>query len=69
MLHPLLSSEKDARGLPKKIGKPLIALSLSAEARGLFLQLSQGPATRTRTHGPGKCDKTPYSTEKKPLEE
>ena len=50
-------------------GKPLVALSLRAEARGLFLQLNRGLATRTHTHGPDKRDKTPYSTEKKPLEE
>ena len=56
-------------GRTKKIGKLLIALLLRAEARGLFLQPSQDPATRTRTQGLGKRDKTPHSTGKKPLEE
>ena len=67
--QPLLSNEKDARGSHKKPGELLIALSLRAEARGLFLQLNRGPATRTRTQGPSKRNETPYSTEKKPLKE
>ena len=54
-----------ARGAYKKSGELLIALSLRVEARGLFLQLGQVPATRTRIHGPGKHDKTPCSMEKK----
>ena len=56
-------------GHTKKIGKLLIALLLRAEARGLFLQPNQDLATRTRTQGLGKRDKTPRSTRKKPLEE
>ena len=44
-------------GRTKKTGKLLIALLLRAEARGLFLQPSRGPATRTRTWGLDKCDK------------
>ena len=35
--QPLLPSEKDARGSYKKPGELLTALSLRAEARGLFL--------------------------------
>ena len=46
-------------GRTKKIGKLLISLLLRAEARGLFLQPSRGPATRTRTRGLGKRDKHP----------
>ena len=38
-------------GRTKKIGKLLIALSLRAEARGLFLQPSQDPVTQTHTRG------------------
>ena len=38
--QPLLPNEKDARGSHKKPGELLIALSLRAEARGLFLQPS-----------------------------
>ena len=56
-------------GHTKKTGKLLTTLLLQAEARGLFLQPSRDPATRTRTQGLGKRDKTPYSTGKKPLEE
>ena len=41
-------------GRTKKTGKLLIALSLRAEARGLFLQLSRDPATQARTRGLGK---------------
>ena len=36
--QPLLLNEKDARGSHKKLGELLTALSLRAEARGLFLQ-------------------------------
>ena len=36
--QPLLPSKKDVRGSHKKPGELLIALSLHAEARGLFLQ-------------------------------
>ena len=57
------------RGSHKKPGELLIALSLRAEARGLFLQPSQDPATQTRTQGLDKRDKTPHSIAKKPLEE
>ena len=46
-------------GRTKKTGKLLITLLLRAEARGLFLQPSQGPATRTRTRGLGERDKHP----------
>ena len=56
-------------GRLKKTGKLLIALLLRAEAWGLFLQPSQDLATRTRTQGLGKCDKTPHSIGKEPLEE
>ena len=45
-------------GRTKKTGKLLIALLLRAEARGLFLQPSRGPATQTRTRGLGEHDKT-----------
>ena len=38
-------------GRTKKTGKLLTALSLCAEARGLFLQLSRDPATQARTRG------------------
>ena len=41
---PLFLSEKDARGSHKKPGELLIALSLWAEARGLFLQPCGDPA-------------------------
>ena len=41
----LLLNEKDVRGSHKMLGKLLIALALRAEARGLFLQTSRGPAT------------------------
>ena len=41
---PLLPSEKEARGSYKKPGELLIALSLRAEARGLFLQPCRDPA-------------------------
>ena len=61
----LLPNEKDARGSLKEPEELLIALSLRAEARGLFLQLGQVPVTRTRIHGPSKHDKTPCSMEKK----
>ena len=46
-------------GRAKKTEKLLIALLLRAEARGLLLRPSRGPATRTRTRGLGKRDKTP----------
>ena len=45
-------------GRIKKIGKLLTALLLRAEARGLFLRPSRGPATRTRTQGLDKRDET-----------
>ena len=51
---PLLLNEKDARGSHKKPGELLIALSLRAEARGLFLQPCRDPATQARTQGLGK---------------
>ena len=41
-------------GHPKKPGELLIALSLLAEARGLFLQQCRDPATKTRSRGLGK---------------
>ena len=41
-------------GRTKKTGELLIALSLCAEALGLFLQPSRDPATQTRTRGLGK---------------
>ena len=41
-------------GHTKKIGKLLIALSLRAKARGLFLQPSRDPATQALTRGLGK---------------
>ena len=49
--QPLLLNEKDARGSHKKLGEPLTALSLCAEAKGLFLQICQDPATQARTRG------------------
>ena len=49
--QPLLPSKKDARGSYKKLGELLMALSLRAEARGLFLQICQGPVTQARTRG------------------
>ena len=58
-LPPLLPSEKEARGSYKKPGEPLTALSLQAEAKGLFPQHRRGPAIRTRTHGPGKHNVNP----------
>ena len=42
--QPLLPNEKDARGSYKKPGELLIALSLRAEARGLFLQTLPRPS-------------------------
>ena len=50
----LLPNEKDARGSHKKIGKLLIALSLHAEAQGLFLHPGQRQATQARTRRLGK---------------
>ena len=49
--QPLLPSEKDARGSNKKPGELLTALSLRAEARGLFLQICRDPTTQARTRG------------------
>ena len=49
--HPSFRTKRMREGHTKKIGKLLIALSLHAEARGLFLQPSQDPATQTRTRG------------------
>ena len=54
--QPLLPNEKDARGSHKKPEEFLIALSLRAEARGLFLQPCRDPATQARTRG---LDKQP----------
>ena len=48
---PLLPNEKVARGSYKKLGELLTALSLRAEARGLFLQICRDPATQARTRG------------------
>ena len=42
--QPLLPNEKDARGSYKKPGELLTALSLCAEARGLFLQTLLRPS-------------------------
>ena len=42
--QPLLPNEKDARGSYKKPGELLTALSLRAEARGLFLQTLPRPS-------------------------
>ena len=49
-------------GRTKKTEKPLTAVLLGAEARGLFLQPSRDLAAQARTRGLGKCDKTPRST-------
>ena len=54
-----------AREVYRKPGEHLMALSLCAEARGLFLQVCRDPATRTRIHGPSKHDKTPCSNGEK----
>ena len=48
---PLLSNKKVARGSYKKLGELLMALSLRAEARGLFLQICRDPTTQARTRG------------------
>ena len=48
---PLLPNRKVARGSYKKPGEPLTALSLCVEAKGLFLQICQDPATQARTRG------------------
>ena len=47
--QPLLSSEKDVRGSHKKPGELLTALSLRAEAWGLFLHPERKQATQART--------------------
>ena len=57
--HPSFQIKRMREGRTKKTGKLLIALLLRAEARGLFLRPSQGPATRTRTQGLDKRNKTP----------
>ena len=62
--NPSFRTKRMHEGPTKKTGKLLIALLLRAEARGLFLQPSRGPATRTRTRGLGKHDKTPPSERK-----
>ena len=43
----------------------MMALSLCAEARGLFLQVCRDPTTQTRIHGPSKHDKSPCSNGEK----
>ena len=60
--QPLLLSEKEARGSYKKPGELLTALSLRAEARGLFLQICQDPATQARTQG-GAQETNPHARE------
>ena len=65
--HPRGSQQTKphAQEVYKKPGEHLTALSLCAEARGLFLQVCRDPATRTRIHGPSKHDKTPCSNGEK----
>ena len=65
--HPRGSQQTNphAREAYKKPGEHLTALSLCAEARGLFLQDCRDPATRTRIRGPSKHDKTPCSNGEK----
>ena len=43
--NPSFRTKRMREGRIKKTGKLLIALLLRAEARGLFLQTSQSPAT------------------------
>ena len=60
---PLLPNEKVARGSYKKPGEPLTALSLRAEAKGLFLQPCRDLVTQARIRG-GSAKQPLLSNEK-----